>query len=449
MLKAFFTDFKNNFPSKIFFISIALWVALALVNFILFQSDFYTGVGILYPFSVIYPSAFLASGFLFGLMFLILGFYALKNVQNFNFFYLLLFCFCLILGGNMMQGNADITFMQPFYLKGRQYYTDAVQIQNWQNWLRDFNHNLDAFQMHTKTHPPFTTLLHYFILNLFRGNVLALGLVFFLISFITIPAFYQCLKLLNFTSINAKRATLLFSIIPSVNIYLLVSIDGIIVALMTIFLYGLLLIIKNKKNFILSYFLCIITFILTNLLSFSGLFILAFLGVLSFNFLRKKDFKLIYLSIAIVFFSLIFFYWIFQLTGYNQWQTFRHASHSENPRGFMAFSMPKVYFFTRLEDVGEILFFLSFAVLAVIFSKGFFKKLNKVEKSLFFSAISALVIMFLTGAYGTGETARACLFIVPFFIFLFKELPTKTFMVLFILCLLQTFAMQLICNFYW
>ena len=449
MIKELYFNFKNHFPKNIFFISIGIWALLAAVNFLLFQNKFYTGVGILYPFSVIYPNAFLISGFLFAFLFLIIGFYALKNIQNFNLVYLFVFCFLLILIGNLAQGNIDIAFMQPFYLKGRQYYSDAIQIQNWQIWLRDFNNNLDSFQLHTKTHPPFATLLHYFILKMFNGNILCLGVVFFLISFSGIPVFYKCLKLLDFPKENAKKITLLFCIIPSVNIYSLVSIDGIILALTIFFLYGLLLIITNKSLHILGVLIAVISFILINCLSFSGLFILAFLGILSLIYLFKKDFRLVWLGIIVCISSILFFYILYNFSGYNHLETFQKASHSENPHGFMFLVEPKVYFFTRLEDIGEILVFLSFALVAVLFSRKYINCKELPQKNIFYSAISALMIMLLTGAYGTGETARACLFIVPFIVILFQHIEKKTFEILFVLCLLQCFGMQMIGNFYW
>ncbi|SFH93470.1 hypothetical protein [Halpernia frigidisoli] len=449
MLKEFFINFKNHFPRKIFFLSIAVWMIFAVINFLLLQNKFFTGVGILYPFSVIYPNAFLIPGFLVAFLFLFIGFFALKNSRNLNVFVVMFLCFLLILTGNLAQGNLDIAFMQPFYLKGRQYYTDAIHIQNWQIWLRNFNNDLETFQLHTKTHPPFATLLHYFILKFFNGNILALGIVFFLMAFSGVPVFYKCLKLLDFSKENAKKITLLFCIIPSVNIYSLVSIDGIILAFTIFFLYGLLLIIKTNSLNLRGVLISVISFIVINCLSFSGLFLLAFLGILSLFYLFKKDFKLIYLGIIIIFSSVFFFYVIHYFSGYNHLETFQKASHSENPNGFMFLVQPRIYFFTRLEDIGEILVFLSFAVVAVLFSKKYLNIKNLPQKNIFYSAILALLIMFLTGAYGTGETARACLYIVPFVMILFQNLEKKTYDVLFILCLLQCFGMQMIGNFYW
>lgn len=449
MTKDLLAEIKEHFPLKIFFAGLLIWFLLALLNVILFINNYYTGVGILFPFSVIYPNAFLPAGFLFGFIFLLLGFYALKNSKNLSVFYIFLYSFCLILAGNMTQGNADIAFMQPFYFKGRQYYADAVQIADWKSWLRFFNDNLEHFQLHTRTHPPFTTLLHFFTLKIFNGNIMALGVSFFALAFSGIFAFYKSLRLLNFKTEEIKKITLLFAIIPSVNIYSLVSIDGIILALTCYFIYGLLLIIKSKSINYIGLLICTISFFLINSLSFSGLFFAAFIGILGLKLARNNKYQVLILSFLVVFISAILYYLIFKVSGYNHYLTFRHAAQSENPFGFMPFANFKVYFFTRLEDIGEIFFFLSFALLAVVFSKNYFSNWKILEKQLFVSATSALGLMFLTGAYGTGETARACLFIVPFFLFMLKNLPAKTFKWLFILCILQTFAMQLVGNFFW
>lgn len=132
-------------------------------------------------------------------------------------------------------------------------------------------------------------------------------------------------------------------------------------------------------------------------------------------------------------------------------ECFLLASHSENPDGFQLFHQPFIYLMTRLEDIGEILLFLSFGFLAILFSKRkkshFFE--NKTINILFFSAIAALSAMLLTGAYRTGETARACIFIVPYFLILLKNTDDNKFQILFYLCLFQTFGMQMIGNFYW
>ena len=141
---------------------------------------------------------------------------------------------------------------------------------------------------------------------------------------------------------------------------------------------------------------------------------------------------------------------IYVFTGYNHYEVFLLASHSENPQGFRLLHQPLIYFFTRIENVAEIFLFLSFGFITVLFSQK--NKLTSSDisiKVLSFSGVISLGVMFLTGAYGTGETARACLYIVPFIVLLLKNVSSVNYRILFLLCLFQTFGMQMIGNFFW
>lgn len=443
---------ESNFPIGVFFGAIGIWLFMAAVVFGLNEYVIFTGNSILFPFSVVYPSAFLFTGILFGFLFLGVGLLAYTAHQKLNFFWLYILCILLVVLGNLAQGNIDIAFLQPFYFKGRQYYADAINITDWQIWLKDFNQNLESFQLHTKTHPPYTTLIHYLFLDIFKGNILGLSLSFFALSCLSFPLMNQLMK--NFDIEKSKRQLILilFAIIPSVNIYLLVSIDGIILTTSLLFFCGLSSVfIKNKISF-LSLLSLFIGLVATNLLSFSGLFLFAFLGVISLITLFRKQYFVTITSVIVSVLFVVFFYQLYLLTGSDQLETFLHASRSENKNGFMLLHSPIVYFFTRLEDVVEILFFLSFAYLAYFFSfkNDNIKMFANAKINIFsFSGIIALGVMFLTGAYGTGETARACLFIVPLFVLFLKDLQLKDLSVIYLLCLLQTFGMQTIGNYYW
>ena len=58
--------------------------------------------------------------------------------------------------------------------------------------------------------------------------------------------------------------------------------------------------------------------------------------------------------------------------------------------------------------------------------------------------------MFLTGAYGTGETARACLYIYPFFLLLLIRITTiQTLLNIAYIALFQTFFMQMLGDYFW
>ncbi|MFC4164568.1 hypothetical protein ACFOWU_12960 [Epilithonimonas zeae] len=439
----------KNFPWLIFFVAIVIWVAMAGANFYYQNQGGYTGTGILFPISVIYPNQFLWSGFVFAFLFLIAGIFAFMYSERLNVVLLFVIAIVLVLLGNLSQGNFDIAFLQPFYLKGRQYYTDALAITDGQIWLRDFSKNLEHFQMHTKTHPPFVTLLHYWILNI--SNIETLAIVFFAIGSLSFPLFYKILLYLGFEEARRKWMLLLLAVIPSVNIYLLVSIDALVLTLTLIFLLGFARIFHQKRIDSISFLLISSGLILTNILTFSGLFLFAFLGYISFYFLVKGKWNFVWLSLMSAVVFVLTFTVIYSTTGYNQLETFLLASQSENPDGFRLFHQPFVYLMTRLEDIGEIFLFLSFGFLAVFFSKKSGTEVfeNRNINILFFSAITAISTMLLTGAYGTGETARACLFLVPYFLILLKDISSDQFKTLFYLCLLQTFGMQMIGNFYW
>jgi len=439
----------KNFPWLIFFVAIVIWVAMAGANFYYQNQGGYTGTGILFPISVIYPNQFLWSGFVFAFLFLIAGIFAFMYSEKLNVVLLFVIAIVLVLLGNLSQGNFDIAFLQPFYLKGRQYYTDALAITDGQIWLRDFSKNLEHFQMHTKTHPPFATLLHYWILNI--SNIETLAIVFFAIGSLSFPLFYKILLYLGFEETRRKRMLLLLAVIPSVNIYLLVSIDALVLTSTLIFLLGFARIFHQKRIDSISFLLISSGLILTNLLTFSGLFLFAFLGCISFYFLVKGKWNFVWLSLMSAVVFVLTFTVIYSTTEYNQLETFLLASQSENPDGFRLFHQPFVYLMTRLEDIGEIFLFLSFGYLAVFFSRKSGTEVfeNRNINILFFSAITAISTMLLTGAYGTGETARACLFLVPYFLILLKNISSDNFKTLFYLCLLQTFGMQMIGNFYW
>lgn len=439
----------KNFPWMVFFIAVFIWIAIAGANFYYQNQGGFTGTGILFPISVIYPNQFLWSGFMFAFLFLLSGIFAFRYSEKLNVYLLFLMAVVLVVLGNLSQGDFDTAFLQPFYLKGRQYYADAINITDGSIWLRDFTKNLEHFQLHTKTHPPFVTLLHFWILNI--SNIETLAIVFFAIGCLSFPIFYKILVYLGFEEKRRKWMLLLFAVIPSVNIYLLVSIDSLVLTSTLIFLLGFARIFDQNKIDAFSFLLISSGLILTNLITFSGLFLFAFLGCFSFYFLLKGKWNFVWLSLMTTVLFLLTFLIIYSTTGYNHLETFLQASHSENPDGFRLLHQPFVYLMTRLEDVGEILLFLSFGFLAVFFSRKNETEVfeNRNLNILFFSAISAISAMLLTGAYGTGETARACLFLVPYFLILLKDINSDQFRILFYLCLFQTFGMQMIGNFYW
>jgi hypothetical protein len=141
---------------------------------------------------------------------------------------------------------------------------------------------------------------------------------------------------------------------------------------------------------------------------------------------------------------------------FNYWQSFRVASALENPDGFRLFAQPLSYAFTRFENVAEIVLFLGPFLLVLSF-KGLHlaRKAYRDSFVLSVSAINSLTGMFLAGAFKTGETARACLFIYPFLLyflmpFIDQRMPSlRDRTTLLVLVFGQTVLMQLFGSYFW
>jgi len=101
--------------------------------------------------------------------------------------------------------------------------------------------------------------------------------------------------------------------------------------------------------------------------------------------------------------------------GFDYLTALRTASRLENPDGFRGFVEPVSYLFTRLENVAELAAFAGPWLLLWIWrGRGPLRRSAPLGWTLFGAATLTLGAMFLTGAYRTGETARACLFVWPF-----------------------------------
>jgi hypothetical protein len=148
-------------------------------------------------------------------------------------------------------------------------------------------------------------------------------------------------------------------------------------------------------------------------MTFGFVFILPVLA--GFDILRKKGitrFFLIVLGITFIY-LIIYMFW-----GFNYINSLMIASTIENPHGFRLISEPLPYLFTRLENVFEIVIFLG-PFLMVLFIRGIYILKDSCPDLYILTLLgfATLLAVFLTGAYVTGETARGCLFIYPYFMF--------------------------------
>jgi hypothetical protein len=147
--------------------------------------------------------------------------------------------------------------------------------------------------------------------------------------------------------------------------------------------------------------------------------------------------------------------------GFNYFESFLFASALENPDGFMFFSSPFQYLVTRIQDILDIVFFFG-PVLTILAVEGIeILRLDNQDSrakeifTIFLAAIIALGLLFLTGAPKKGETARICMFILPFLLlpvvnlFDAKKPSRRDAAMLAVLVFIQTVFMQLMVNWVW
>jgi hypothetical protein len=450
-----------NRPMGTLLILIFGWIVIAFINFVMKKVGLNTGTPIFFPFSEFYGPRIHFSGLPYTVLFLIAFFIALKYSKYFNIFHVWLVGLTLIVLGNLAQGGLDEAFYKPFnapfYYLGvpyyHQYYHDAIQIADWREWLSSFNANQPELTTHAKVHPPFAVLLHYLILNLGGHNLLILACSFILLSSLSIILVFQIMRSLELTTKQSSQFALLFSVIPAFNIYSAASLDGIIVSSSSIFLLGMVKIVRKGVN-LPGLLLFIGGILLTNLLTFGIIILLAIAGLVTLRegIINKKGDMVLTLSISLLLLILTDII-ILRYLGYDHIQAFLTASRLENPQGFRLFHEPLIYVMTRIENISEIMIFLSFGVLALLFHSDYLRlricNLQDNINSIFLAGVISLLLAFLAGAFKTGETARSCLFIYPYFLLVLRNLEESMLRLLIIIAGLQTIIMQTFGGYFW
>lgn len=444
----------TRIPLKTLSYIVGVWGIINVLNRIFLKFGFYSDVPYWFPISIFSGPVFHLYGLPFVLMFLIILMFSVKIVKKLNIYHIWMIGFFLIILGNLGQGNVDSAFLKPFYESGMQYYHDAIKISDWINWTSNFNINQAGLLTHTKTHPPFAILIHYFLLKISGGDILFLSFGFILLSSLSIIFVGKIFETIGIAKEKVKLITLLFSVLPAINIYSAVSLDGVILTGSVLFLYGLLKILTENKISKPGLLYAISGIVFTNLLSFGGIFFIAVFFIQSVvSYYYKKESATSYtfgITLTVLIILLVLLNAFFN---YNHIDALLNASKSENPNGFRGIYDPLNYIATRLECITEILLFLSLGFLAVIFHP---KMLNIShsdfripEVSLFFSAIFILILFFISGAFYTGETARATMFIYPYFLFLLVNTKDELISDLIKFAGIQTACMQLFGSYFW
>ncbi len=432
---------------------LVVWVVLAVFVNLLIEVGFKLDVARYFPISEFYGPTIHFSGLPYAALFLTVFFLAIKHISRFNLFQVWLIGLALIVLGNLVQGSVDAAFYKPFYGHGGQYYHDAIRITDWRQWLRDFNANQTQLQNHSQTHPPFAVLLQYLLLEIGNRHLFILAGAFVLLSSLSIILVWQILRALGLPAPRSSQLTLLFAVIPAFNIYSAVSLEGVVAMLSTLFLFGVIKIVRQGMSW-LGMLLVAAGFLLTNLLTFGGTFLPATAFIIGMReILVKKRVGVLIALLVSMFLGMLAYIVMLRGFGYDHLEAFFTAARYENPEGFRALHVPLDYLMTRIECVSEIALFLSLGALAILFHRDHLKlrigDFNDEITAIFLAGMLSLLLMLLAGAFKTGETARICLFIYPYIMLVLRKLEDPTLRAVTIFAGLQTIIMQTFGGYFW
>ena len=295
----------------------------------------------------------------------------------------------------------------------------------------DFISNYEALQpiltTHAKTQPPGAVLFVYLLyLVLGSPDLIAIGLC--VVAAVGSAFFIRGIVRQLFDEDYARYATLLYLILPAVQVYYLANIYAIVATLVLGVLYFYLYTDRRVAavgTFLSLFLLTFITFLSVFMVFFLFIYeilkanseveVSSFVNRLKAALMSIKYPFILSLSVGAVYGLLLV------TLGFNYINAFLYASALENPNGFMLLVNPIEYFTTRIQDILDIVIFFG-PVLSVLAYRGFVmlreEAAQDVDSSkkynIVLAALIVLGLLFLTGAPKKGETARICMFILPF-----------------------------------
>lgn len=330
-------------------------------------------------------------------------------------------------------------------------YTELRNIDNIFKFIKNFEaYQLSGANFQYITHPIGAILFFCFLYKIFYfPHIMSL-----IIGFMSIGLsgffIYRVMKRILKNKDLSLNITFLFLVLPAIQIFYLANLYAIVATafLGVIFYYFH----PNRKIRLIGTFIFIIISIA---LTFMSIFLLIFILLDSLVIRRTKvifiDFIIIFISLGVVYiFTLLFF-------DYDYINSFLIASQLENPNGFRLLSNPIDYFFTRIEDILEIIIFFG-PFLLILFFRGLKILQEKDYKVHFYHVLSAIFILItflILGVYKTGETARSANYILIFLLipiaFYFKKYnySQEELNHLFNFVFIQTFIMQFIGWYIW
>jgi hypothetical protein len=323
------------------------------------------------------------------------------------------------------------------------YYNEALKIDDPGRFLKEFALLQPDLFVHSQTHPPYAVLTFYFLKELWKDPAL-IAIALAVISLSLTSLFYAKLLMPWFGSSLTGKILFIFMLIPAVQIYYLASLDSLLAALL---LGSLLFLFSDSRG---AWFVSILCTLLASMLSFGFLFILPL--ILAFELWTRREVRR---TIAVVSNLILVHLGFYYLSGFSYLKTFFTAAAIENPGGFSMLVAPANYFMTRIEDVAEVFLFLG-PFLFLLMVRGISRDFGKSPlMRISILGIAVFLLMLLSGAYRTGETARAAIFIYPFLMipagFEMKamQIDGSDYAKLARLVFAQSLIMQLLGDYYW
>lgn len=445
-------DEKQFLPNKAVIAFLAVWIALFFLYAWLRFIRFYPNPPVVFPISEIYVStasifSFFPLIFFIGILIIVF----LRPPKKMWGVYLV--CLGLIFFGNMLQGGIEQGFIYPLVgTTAKTPFYDVTHLRGGFYFINNFNAIQMELTNHTVTHPPFLVLIWYFLNQI--GGVLLTLIGSILIISSMIPFFYWSLQLLGFSPEKAGRFTVLLALIPAFNIYSILSPDAIAAAGYMIFLWGMVSIYKKGLHWY-NLVLLSISFIFANMLNylaFGLLGIIGLAGIWQWNHDGRKDLLIgMLVSAAALIGCMAIWKFVFQ---YDHLQGFLTSIRYEDLKSSSLTEIQQVrsYFFSRGEDISEVMLFLSFGVLAVLLSPKYRRlalNLKSIESVLLLSAFTFFALLMVMGVFRTGETARPFIWLIPYILIALRNISDRTLNALIGLAALQTIVMQLAANYYW
>ncbi len=283
-----------------------------------------------------------------------------------------------------------------------QYYHDALTVTDPVAFLRDYQRRQPGLLVHSRTHPPGAVLFTRGLMQLLRHPA-AIAVAIAVISMTLAAVSLASLLKRQWPPEQANFATLVFLLLPGTQIYYLASIDALIAALL-VASAALALGPPTPARRIGAALLLFAASTLT----FAALFLPAVLAAA--ELLRMRSLRR---TLSIVAGVVLAWVLVWLVTGFNYWSSFQIAAAIENPQGFRLLSEPLSYVMTRIECLADVAIHIGPFVLVLIL-RGLRRPPAGMLRFLPQAAIVVFVAMLLTGAFNTGETGRAALFLVPF-----------------------------------